>query len=205
MQYILYNATKNVRLPGEFEYQDVLFTRSSFGRILRMLLDTEWREDRIAILPTDKWEADRANLEKAGITHDPVDAPLQNIVFNTFEASIPKFVACDSDYIEFDTGTVYGVNQNKTINRFDALVPLISIDPPPHLMETFYVEMNGLWAFKPLHAEFSKPDGEDLSGKYDIENFYRNFTNDIIRKKINDIEIPKNGLWVGDLIELIER
>ena len=209
MQYILYNATKDKRLPGEFEYRDILFSRSSFGRILRMLLDTEWSGDKIAVLPVDKWEKDQKNLEKAGISRDPVDAPVQSIVFETFDASIPEYVyntfLDTTTYVKYDTGSFYSVDKHERINRFDALIPLISIDPPTHLMETFYVEVNGLWAFEPLYATDVKPDGEDMSTKYDVENFYRGFKDNVIRHKINGQIIPDGGLWVGDMISLIEE
>ena len=197
----MYNASKDVRLPGEFEYRSLLFSRFSMGRILRMLLDSVWSGDRIAILPVDKWEADRGNLEKAGITHDPVNSEIQSIAFPTNSAETPRVVKTKDAYIEYNKGSVYNVSRN--IDRFDTLVPLISIDPP--FIETFYTEVNGKWAFVPLIADNEVPETEDLSSHFDVEGFYRNYPDKDILEAVRDEEIPETGLWVGDIIGLMEE
>lgn len=206
MKYFVYNATKNVRLPGEFEYRDALFSRSSLGRILRMLLDTEWAGDRIAIMPTDKWEADKDNLLKAGIKSDPLEADIQSIVFMTYNSTLPEYVCTDDAYVKFNAGSIYNVDRDHRIDRFDTLIPLITIDPPEHLYETYYVDINGKWVFEPLHMRHVNPETEDLSAKYDIETFYKDYPDELINRNLSKFgEISDDGLWVGDLIGVLEN
>jgi hypothetical protein len=206
LQYIVYNLTKKKRLPGEFEYKEILFSRNSLGRIIRMLLDEEWAGDKIAILPVDKWEADKGSLIKAGITRDPVKAEVQSIVFCTETAHIKPFIVAEDSFIGFNNGSVYEVEKSKRIDRFDALIPLISVDPPEHLYERYYLDMNGKWAFVPLHMSTEAPENkEDISWKYDIENFFRTYPDEAILEKVAEEDIPDDGFWIGDLIGLFEE
>ena len=187
MKYTVYNRTKNKRL-GEFEYRDVLFTRHSLGRILRMLLDTEWRGDKIAIVPVAEAKGE-----------------FQDIIFPTSSPTIKNYVESDNSYIKYNTGSLYGVNKNREIERFDDLIPLISLKAPEEFVEKYNVDINGKWAFKPLVVTNDKPENKkDLSNQYDPENFYHNFPNADVEELIRGQVIPDGGIWIVDLIFLNE-
>ena len=175
------------------------------GRILRMLLNEVWKGDKLAIIPADEWDRNREVLEEAGIKSDPAKAEMQSLAFPTITPFTPKFVmtADMTEYVEYNKGSVYNVDNQLLIDRFDTLIPLITVDIPDHLREPYY-HTDGKWAFVPLEAYDVKPNGEDLSYMYDVESFYRVYDDAEIRRNVNPEEVPKDGMLVGDLIAIFE-
>jgi hypothetical protein len=184
MKYVIYNKDQNKRLAGEYEYRDLLFTKSSAGRILRMLLQKEWEGDCIAIVPE---------------TYDDLEnAEIQNVIFDVGEATTGSFLICGEEYIEYNTGSFYEFTADREIKRYDDLIPRITVDGPVYEKMTINY---GRWLDLPLFVTDKEPQTlENTSNMFDLEGFYANPSDEETYWLFRKENVPDDGFWVADLL-----
>ena len=111
----------------------------------------------------------------------------------------------DREYVESERGAFYEITREGEIKRFDTMVLLLAKGLPDELCEPFYFFLHGWWADKRIYPLPYEPHGKNVTYDYDIESFYVSESDWEIQHLCRNVDVPEEGLWVGDILGLIDE
>lgn len=203
--YVLYNKTKRVRGPEWNRYQDFQYTDTDGSRVVRNLMENDWKGGQLAIIGRCITSDD---YESIGIDENPFLAKSYPIT-QEYYTKKPEciYAVCDNEYVEKEQGFIERVKDTKdgiVILREDDLMHLLVIGNRDYAPGDESMLKVGDWGFRDITLTNDKPEAEDISRTFCTSGFPAFFTDKEIYGYIAQIResFPEEGYDGADLTDL---